>query len=306
MPCPQLVLSNDTVKMRLYLPDANQGYYRGVRFDWSGLIFRAGWGKHRFYDEFRKGGDPKGHDHVCGPAEEFSMEDPPGYDEAKPGQTFVKIGVGLLEKPEDPKDPNYGFWKSYKIVNSPPWKVTGGKDRVEFRQDLQGDRGWGYSYLKTIRLTDGGFVIEHVLKNTGRKPIDTTQYNHNFTVIDGEHIEPDTRVRFAAEAPTLGVVKAGKPVLKDGCLSVAEKLKGSLWVQLGGLKGTAQENDIRIENTKAGAGVRIKGDLPILKIVVYAEDHSICPEPFVAIKAEPGKEVKWQWEYTFLELKGDK
>jgi hypothetical protein len=306
--CPELKLSNDAVRMVLYLPDAEKGYYRGQRFDWSGLIARADWGKHTFYGEFRKGGDPAGHDHVAGPAEEFSMEDPPGYDEAKPGQTFMKIGVGLLERPADEKDPNYGFWKAYKIVKAPPWDVTATKDSVTFRQDCRADRGWGYAYTKTIRLTGEppGFVIEHTLKNTGTKTIDTTQYNHNFTVIDREHVGPDTRIKFGAAAPTIDVTKAGKAEFTDGYLSVPEKLKGSLWVQLGGLKGTVQENDILIENTKAGAGVHIKGDLPILKIVVYGESDSICPEPFVKIKVEPGKEMKWQWNYTFVEREGKK
>ena len=40
-----------------------------------------------------------------------------------------------------------------------------------------------------MSLTSGRpeIVIEHSLLNTGRLPLETNQYNHNFLVLDGEH-----------------------------------------------------------------------------------------------------------------------
>ena len=39
---------------------------------------------------------------IMGPVEEFSTDDKAlGFDEAKPGGTFIKIGVGVLRKPQD-------------------------------------------------------------------------------------------------------------------------------------------------------------------------------------------------------------
>src|SRR5882757_8981562 len=35
---PQAEISNDILHARLYLPDAEKGYYRGTRFDWSGVM----------------------------------------------------------------------------------------------------------------------------------------------------------------------------------------------------------------------------------------------------------------------------
>ena len=46
---------------------------------------------------------------------------------------------------------------------------------MRLTQDLADkDTGWGYSYVKTVRLVPGKaqMVIEHVLKNTGTKPLD--------------------------------------------------------------------------------------------------------------------------------------
>lgn len=35
---PQAEISNGELRVRLYLPDVHKGYYRGTRFDWSGVI----------------------------------------------------------------------------------------------------------------------------------------------------------------------------------------------------------------------------------------------------------------------------
>ena len=35
---PQAEISNSQLRAKLYLPDAQSGYYRGTRFDWSGAV----------------------------------------------------------------------------------------------------------------------------------------------------------------------------------------------------------------------------------------------------------------------------
>ena len=56
--------------------------------------------------------------------------------------------------------------------------------------------GYGYIHVaKTVRITPGKaqLVIEDRLKNTGKKPIDTTVYNHHFMTLspgeDGVELE---------------------------------------------------------------------------------------------------------------------
>lgn len=36
---PQAKISNGLVRAKLYLPDSGNGFYRGTRFDWSGVIY---------------------------------------------------------------------------------------------------------------------------------------------------------------------------------------------------------------------------------------------------------------------------
>src|SRR6516162_2458988 len=67
-------LQSSRLKVILYLPDAQKGYYRGTRFDWSGLISKVEFGRHSFFCEFKQEHDPLNHDDICGTAEEFGIE----------------------------------------------------------------------------------------------------------------------------------------------------------------------------------------------------------------------------------------
>src|SRR2546421_200919 len=79
---PQAAISNSRLRAQLYLPDAQSGYYQGTRFDWSGVIASLEWNGHSFFGQWFPRYDPKLHDAITGPVEEFSGL---GYDEAKVG-----------------------------------------------------------------------------------------------------------------------------------------------------------------------------------------------------------------------------
>ncbi len=56
-----------------------------------------------------------------GPVEEFLTDGAGlGYAEAKPGGTFVKIGVGVIRKPEERR---FQQFKTYDIVDPGKWTV---------------------------------------------------------------------------------------------------------------------------------------------------------------------------------------
>src|SRR3954451_11892848 len=52
---------------------------------------------------------------------------------------------------------------------------------------------------KIVRLLPGNPELEvsHSLKNIGSKPIETSQYSHNFFAMDHQVVGPDVSVRFA-------------------------------------------------------------------------------------------------------------
>jgi len=302
---PSIELSNGIIKLNIYPPDPEKGYYRGTRFDWSGVISQVEYKGHTYFGEWKAMHDPNNNDDIVGPVEEFrtgSFDVPSalGYKEAKAGEPFIKIGVGLLEKVEEPE---YRFWYSYKIIEAGQWKVTHGKDWVEFRQKFEGKNGWSYRYTKKISLVKDSpeFVISHSLKNTGSKPVETSQYNHNFFIIDKEPIGTNYVLRFPFEVKIKrdlkGAIEAkGKEIVFNQNLGEGE----SLFTELEGFKSDPEDHEITVINKKTGAGVRIKGDRPLAHFNFWTVKTTICPEPFVELNLAPGEEKEWRIDYLLF------
>lgn len=301
---PEAEIASSAVGVKLYLPDAAKGYYRGTRFDWSGVIYSLRTNGHEYFGEWFDKYDPKLHDAIQGPVEEFLSPDGGlGYAEAAPGGTFIRIGVGAVRKPEEKE---YQRFRTYEIVDPGKWTIDKGKDRIEFVHELKHD-GYGYRYVKTIRLANDKpeMVIEHSLRNTGTKPIPTMQYNHNFFVLDKQPTGPDASVTFPFQLepktpfkPDMAEVSGKRVVYKR------ELQKGeSVFTELEGFGSSASDYDVRVEHKKAGAGVRIVGDKPISKIVYWSIRTTLCPEAYVKLDVAPGEETKWKYTYSFYEMK---
>jgi hypothetical protein len=71
---------------------------------------------------------------------------------------------------------------------------------------------------------------------------------------------------------------------------------------LQGFGNDAKDFDVRIENSKAGAGVRIVGDRPLTNESVWSIRSVLAVEPFIDVAADPGKEFTWKYTYTYYSL----
>lgn len=297
---PQAEIATSRIRMTVYLPDASSGYYRGTRFDWSGVIASLVWNGHEYFGRWFDRYDPKLHDAITGPVEEFLTGDSAlGFAEAKPGETFVRIGVGVVRRPDDSA---YKRFDTYDIVDPGTWKVNKGKDRIEFVHDLRGPNGYAYRYAKVLRLDGDTLVLEHKLKNTGSKPIETSVYNHNFFTLDGKTTSPDFRVQFPFEP------RAARPL--NGLAEVrARELtflrtfepKQTVFTEIEGFGATAKDNGFSMENRATGAGVRVTGDRPLLKLYFWSAPRTVCPEPYIDVSVAPGKESSWRIVYQFYQ-----
>jgi len=300
-PFPKAEIAGGNIQATVYLPNATAGYYRGTRFDWSGAVARLAWNGHEYFGEWFERHDPLLHDGITGPVEEFLTGDSAlGYDEARAGETFVRIGVGGVRKPEEPA---YRRFATYDIVDRGAWNVTRAKDRITYVHQLRDVNGYGYVYTKVVRLSKDTLVLQHRLKNTGRKPIATTVYNHNFFTIDRQPTGPDFVVRFAFEP------RAMRPLGELGALEgkeltfVRQLTKGqTVFTELDGFGPTAADYDIRVENRKTRAGVRITADRPIAKLVFWSAPITVCPEPYVDASVAPGEASSWRITYQFYQL----
>jgi len=301
---PEAEISNRAIRAKFYLPDPERGYYRGTRFEWSGIIHSLQYEGHEYFGVWFPRYDPKLHDAITGPVEEFRTgEASVGYAEAKPGETFVRIGVGTLRKPEEPA---YRVFGTYEIVDPGKWAVKTAKDRIEFAHTLTHPAGYAYQYTKIVRLEKDRpeMVIEHRLKNTGRLPIETSQYNHNFFVIDGQPTGPDAVVIFPFELRATRDLGDKARVNGQELTYLRELRPGgeSVFTELEGYGRTPADYDFRIEHRKAGAGVHFTGDRPLSKLVFWSIRTTLCPEPYIDIKVDPGKEASWKIKYEFYTL----
>jgi hypothetical protein len=289
---PEATISNGAVTAKLMLPDAEKGSYRGTRFDWSGIIASLTYSGHEYFGQWFSKEDPKIHDSITGPVEEFLSNDAGlGYAEAKPGEPFIRIGVGAVRKPDEKA---YRRFETYEIVDPGKRTLRRGSYWIEFGHQVSAS-GYGYDYRKTIRLNRTGFTISHVLNNTGTKPIDTLVYNHNFFVIDHEVVGPDMAIKFA------WTPKPDKPFANGGEVR-GDEVRYTKELQTGETVAADLSGfgpfDMSIENQKTLAGVRITGDKPLTKLYFWSIRTVACPEPYVHISVAPKQQAKWQIKYT--------
>jgi hypothetical protein len=290
-------ISNGIVSAKIYLPDAVNGYYRGTRFDWSGQVYSLKANGHSYFGQWFENYDPLAHDAIMGPVDDFY---PVGYEAAKAGEKFLKIGIGTMIKPEDT---NYDFTKRYEIVNTGKWNVIVKKDHVDFTHQFNDEKN-AYLYKKTVQLVPGKTEMEllHTLTNKGKTTIDTRVYNHNYFVIDSQTTSPDFKVGFQfnpiLEKPRpqqTGEIHGNEIVFNK----VFDKNDHLVYAPVLGYGNEADDYNFTIENSKTGAAVRILADKPLVRLVFWAAEKTVCLEPYIAIKIEPGQSFSWKNSYQF-------
>jgi hypothetical protein len=294
---PEAEITNGLIRARLYLPDKEKGYYRGSRFDWAGVMPELEYQGHSYFGLWFEKYSPTLHDAIVGPVDAFT---PIGYEEAKAGENFLKIGIGMVTKTEEKP---YSFVTSHPITNYGVRKVKKKADQVTFTHTLD-DKAYSYVYKKTVQLIKGKpeMVLVYSLKNTGKQVIETTVYNHNFFVMDKQPIGPDFVVTFPFKLITETEAPPSLGKLRDNQILFEKELVNNdhlFYRSLTGFSDKASDYDIKIENSKTGAGVRITGDLPISKLVFWSAPRTVCPEPYTMIKVTPGETVTWKILYQF-------
>lgn len=317
---PKATMDNGILHATVYLPDPVNGFYRGTRFDWSGVIGDLTFAGHHYYGPWFTKKDSTVRDYIfdgpditagscsstTGPSEEFVTKEgsPLGFKQATAGQTFVKIGVGTLRKPDDKP---YDTYRLYEIVDSGKWKVRAKSTSIEFTQVIvDKGSGYGYSYTKILRLEPGRpvLVIEHTLKNLGRLPIITSVYDHNFLVLDHQTTGPDFQVSFPFPIQPEKPIKASLGAVEGNRILYRKELQGRdvFTVNIGGFKATPKDNEFRVENSRLGVGVKITGDQPLEREELWSIRSTLAMEPFIHMTVAPGKTFHWSYSYLYYTL----
>ncbi len=289
-------IESNKLKAKVYTPDAKTGFYRGTRFDWSG-VFNVEFDGHKFFGPWKEKHDPANNDDIVGPVEEFA---PLGFDEAKTGERFLKPGVGWLEKDKNAK---YQFWTNFKILEAGTWTTTPFKNHVKFEHEIKPEGGYGYKYTKIVTLIGHRVTIQHSLENTGTKAIATNQYNHNFFNVDGEPTAKGDSIQFAFTPKPKAEKNQLDPFAKlDGqTLTLGESIsKGSIYAEFTGFDPKEKsEAGFTYKHAKSGIAVKVWSDRPLSDCRVWGMKTTLCPEPYLAVTVDPGKKMLWMWAYEF-------
>ncbi len=300
---PLAKLSSGRVEVYVYLPDAKEGYYRGHRFDWSGMIAQATCDGHTFFTELRSPHDPLKAEHACGPSEQFGKTTALAYGETKPGEEFIQIGVGHVRRPDEKA---YSFFTDYEVPRPAGWRVTKTADGLRFEQELTDERGWGYRYVKTLKLSrdEPKLSVRHELCNTGRKRIDTDWYAHNTCLLDGRKVGPGYELSLEYETTTdVAKISGGQARAGDGgTVAFVRPVDKPFWVE--SIEPAADaparaRRTMRLSDSQSGAAVTFAVDADVFKLSLYCEPGLICPEQNVRIRVAPGESAVWTSSVIF-------
>jgi hypothetical protein len=297
---PHRVLRNDTgMRVMVMLVDKDKGFYRGTRFDWAGHIAQAKYRGHTFFGLWRTPHDPTNYEHGAGPCDEFGIEKPPGYDQAKPGEPFLKVGVGLLKRIDEKP---YHFSTRYPVLDGGRWNqgFVGNREiGITFQHELRTEIDWGYRYTKSIQTEDDqpAFTISRRLKNIEGNDIKTAAYNHNFIRIDDELIGPSYELELSEELKA----KVEPPARFDGRrLTFTDKVEKPLMIYFEKWPADRTRTipfTITITNRRTGGRMAIEHQFPLSELRLWVSPTAICPEPFLDIDLSPAKSIAWMTTY---------
>jgi hypothetical protein len=317
---PEAEISNGTLVVKLYLPDAKTGFYRGTRFDWSGVIYSLQYQGHNYYGPWFTKTAPQVHDFIydgpdivagpcsaiTGPVDEFSTgEKALGYDQAPAGGTFLKIGVGVLRKPDKSE---YDKYVLYDIVDPGKWTVRQNPDEIEFSQEVSDPlSGYGYLYTKTVTLVPGKpeMLIRHELKNIGKRLIESNVYDHNFLVLDHQPTGPDFQIKLPFDFKTKEQLDPKFAEKQGQAFAYRKLLQGhdTVAATFLGYGATPADYNIVIENRKVGMGMKVSGDRPLASLSLWSIRSVLAMEPYIDMSIAPGQELAWTYTYTYYAVR---
>lgn len=285
----QYYLKNNRLKVNIGKPGM---LYRGSRFDWSGFITQVILDDtHTFcVPESLVVGQGTG---GCGLCNEFGSIDPVGYNEAKPGEKFLKIGVGFLTKNDNTP---YSIIGRYEI--DPAHFTVEVKDHsAKFIVEHKECRGYGVRLEKIIELRDNKLVINYLLINTGSKEIYTKEYCHNFIGVDNKSFGEDYSLEFDYSISTDRKVEV--PAIDNNKILWRGTPKEEYFFKMSGYTHKIG-NKWRLLNTASNVGVSEEVNFPITMAAVWGKEHVVSPEIFIEIHLKPGESMSWKRSYEFF------
>lgn len=289
-------LQNNNLEIHIDLPLEN---YNFSRFDWTGKIVEV-----KFKNIHLSSAERTDHENENsfgkGYYNEFGIDTALGFNEAKIGGWFHKIGVGLLKK----DDNNYLFSKNYE-VDPADFKVVCEPNKVLIICKSKDVNGYSYVLKKEIELQESSFMVKYDLQNTGVKDIVTDEYAHNFIAINKDLIGSDYVLKFPFLLKSQFFGEAVNPDRKVDVGQNEIKFNGSpeeqfFFSNLSGNEDVDAKWDLI--NIKNKTGISESGNFKTNKINLWGWRHVISPELFFNVSVKPGQSTRWSRTYKVYKL----
>jgi hypothetical protein len=294
-----IILENELLQIEIQKPGIP---YKGSRFDWTGQIIQITYlNKHTLCTTELIGGQKI---NECGRGlyNEFGLDEPIGYNDCRVGNTFPKIGVGLLEK--DSED-EYDFSKKYKIN---PYSIRYSVEKTKAQFICETEKGQDYSFRleKNIELNKNSFTIYYSLFNSGKKTINTNEYVHNFLSINNRLIDGGYNLAFPfqLQPEQFGYIVDPENVFNFQNDSLTWNSVPSIPFFIS--KANADylgKGSWTLFNLEDNVGIQETADFNIQKINLWGNSHVVSPELYIKIIVPPGKKMSWSRTYSILSLK---
>ncbi|MFZ2654203.1 MAG: hypothetical protein WAX69_04760 [Victivallales bacterium] len=272
-------------------PSSTERYHRGVRFTPVAAVLRVVARENEYLL------NPVEHDScldVAGLMAEFDPVSPLGFEEAKIGEGFVKVGVGVLRKNRE----KYAPRPPYEVMELAETKTTWEKDSVKYKQTCHGINGYGYELKSEMKIEPQNhkLVIEWELTNTGTRQLETWHYSHNCFRFGNLDISDGYRLSFPydfnIEGNSDAVEKTGRS------LQFLKRPVTPLNIRVP-FPDKDIPNTFELIDEKTGLEARCLTSRYGAYTTLHASKDYVCPEQFVRITLPPGQTAKWTREYVF-------
>ena len=122
-------------------------------------------------------------------------------------------------------------------------------------------------------------------------------------MLDNQPAGPDYSVFFTFNVQPRANLRGMAEVRGKEFIYLKELQAGqSVYSLMDGFSDKVADYDVRVENRKAKIGVRQTADRPMSKLNFWSIRSTVCPEPYIDFKIDPGQETTWTIKYEFYTL----
>ena len=217
-----------------------------------------------------------------------------GYDEAKSGDHFIKIGVGVLERTDQRY---YACARKFRVHKLFSQHTQSSTNTLTVTQESSTVAGYAYHMQKTYRIKGSELSIIYLIQNTGKHPFSFEQYSHNWFAFEQRPIDENVFFKTDFDLPNLPftwLVQNQKRWHFKFPISAKEYRFMPLFQAI-----PIAQSSVILGDLRSGQRAILTGDFALSRFSLYAQADAICPERFVTKHLQPGQQTQWTRTYRF-------